>query len=143
LYTCSDKKFQMLCFQFEDFKCNFSRVFGTKWTFYSTRPSRNDLGSVKKIWLWRWSHITQRLSFSIVSWTYFSSFWLWFQSIHFETFFRLRSSTGSANANVELSYSGYEFLTTIFEKYDLDRDKALSPQVSAMKIKDIIGLIFE
>lgn len=36
-------------------------------------------------------------------------------------------------ANVELSYSGYEFLTTIFEKYDLDKDKALSPQVKVLK----------
>jgi hypothetical protein len=38
-------------------------------------------------------------------------------------------SSSSPTSNVELSYSGYEFLTTIFDKYDTDRDKALSPQV--------------
>ncbi len=32
------------------------------------------------------------------------------------------------NANVELSYSGYDFLTSTFEKYDRDKDKALNPQ---------------
>lgn len=30
--------------------------------------------------------------------------------------------------SVELSYSGYDFLTAIFEKYDRDKDKALNPQ---------------
>jgi hypothetical protein len=52
-------------------------------------------------------------------------------------YFRLRSSSGSANANVELSYIGYEFLTTIFEKYDLDKDKALSPQVKIVWFLDL------
>ncbi|TRY68974.1 hypothetical protein TCAL_08636 [Tigriopus californicus] len=31
-------------------------------------------------------------------------------------------------ASVELSHEGYDFFTTIFEKYDKDGDKALSPQ---------------
>ncbi len=30
--------------------------------------------------------------------------------------------------SVELSHEGYDFLTAIFEKYDQDGDKALSPQ---------------
>lgn len=40
-------------------------------------------------------------------------------------------STASPTSNVELSYSGYEFLTSIFEKYDSDKDKALNPQVGS------------
>ena len=39
------------------------------------------------------------------------------------------TSSGSPTSNVELSYSGYEFLTSIFEKYDSDKDKALNSQV--------------
>ena len=38
-------------------------------------------------------------------------------------------SSASPTSNVELSYSGYEFLTSIFDKYDSDKDKALNPQV--------------
>jgi len=38
-------------------------------------------------------------------------------------------SSGSPTSNVQLSYSGYEFLTTIFDKYDADKDKALNSQV--------------
>ena len=33
-----------------------------------------------------------------------------------------------ANATVELSYSGYDFFTSLFTKYDRDGDKALNPQ---------------
>ena len=33
-----------------------------------------------------------------------------------------------AAASVELSFAGYDFFTSIFEKYDRDKDKALSPQ---------------
>ena len=33
-----------------------------------------------------------------------------------------------AAASVELSLAGYDFFTAIFEKYDRDHDKALSPQ---------------
>ena len=29
---------------------------------------------------------------------------------------------------MELSHEGYDFLTVVFEKYDVDKDKALSPQ---------------
>lgn len=34
----------------------------------------------------------------------------------------------AANANIELSYSGYDFFTAMFEKYDKDLDKALNHQ---------------
>ena len=33
-----------------------------------------------------------------------------------------------AAASIELSFSGYDFFTSLFEKYDRDKDKALSPQ---------------
>ena len=34
----------------------------------------------------------------------------------------------ATSGNIELSYSGYDFFTAIFEKYDRDRDKALNHQ---------------
>lgn len=39
--------------------------------------------------------------------------------------FRLKVPAGSS---VELSSDGYDFLTFVFDKYDQDKDKALSPQ---------------
>jgi hypothetical protein len=52
----------------------------------------------------------------------------------------LRVSAGSPTSNVELSYSGYEFLTAIFDKYDTDKDKALNPQVFLEPILRLFNL---
>lgn len=49
-------------------------------------------------------------------------------------FTRCDSLTVPHGCSVELSHEGYDFLTAIFEKYDQDADRALSPQVGLKNI---------
>ena len=51
-----------------------------------------------------------------------------FHLLLFSVFFHIFSLKVPSGSSVEISSEGYDFLATVFEKYDADGDQALNPQ---------------
>lgn len=94
---------------------------------YATRSKSDYVGGITSLWISReFGHfqgiLVSQVRFSlfcIKMMYYFVDYWI------FLVLCRLTVPNG---CSVELSHKGYQFLSTLFERYDKDKDDALSPK---------------